>query len=373
MRARESRHPADAAGNLINHIAFVIDASISMTPHTHEVIKVADAEIAHLARRSQELDQETRVTVYVFSDDVECVIYDRDVLRLPSIAPFYRIGGNTALIAATMKSQQDLNATAQLYGDHAFLTYVLTDGEENVSKHSTVFGGDGKRRHYHDPSARFTTDQLARKLSDALLDLPDNWTVACLVPNARGVHEAKKFGFPPDNIAVWDATTSAGVAEVFGETIRRATESFMAGRARGVRGSKTLFTGGADRVNTRNVNASQGFRPLARDAYELHTVMGGGDLEIRPYVTKVTSEPYRTGSAYYELTKPEKIQPQKVIMVRNRKSGRVYTGPDARKLLGLPNHEVRVKPEHNPEFQIFVQSTSVNRKLVPGTKLLVMS
>ncbi|MFE5867048.1 VWA domain-containing protein, partial [Streptomyces roseifaciens] len=35
--------------------------------------------------------------------------------------------------------------------------------------------------------------------------------------------------------------------------------------------------------------------------------------------------------------------------------------------------EVRIKPDHNDDFTIFVQSTSVNRKLVPNTRVLFMN
>lgn len=347
--------------NYINHIALVLDMSSSMYAVAHDLIKVADAEIAHLARRSQELNQETRVTVYVFNHEVKCVIYDKDVLRLPSIKDFYRPNGMTALISATLKSQDDLEKTAQLYGDHAFLTYVLTDGQENASHRAM------------DVLASWTTSRtstLRDKLADRITGLPDNWTVACLVPNQNGKFEAKRFGFPANNIAIWDATTREGVEETFSTTIRAATETFMTNRTKGIRGSKTIFAGGVAEVNTKNINARQGFKQLPKDRYELLGVRVDGD--IRAFVEFETGEVYRKGSAYYELMKPEKIQPQKEILVRNRKSGRVYTGADSRKLLGLPDHEVRVKPEDNPEFQIFVQSTSVNRKLVVGTKLLVL-
>jgi hypothetical protein len=67
--------------NYINHVALVLDASSSMSHLSRKVVDVADQQIAYLARRSRELDQETRVTVYVFADKVECVIYDKDVLR----------------------------------------------------------------------------------------------------------------------------------------------------------------------------------------------------------------------------------------------------------------------------------------------------
>lgn len=88
--------------NYINHVALVLDASSSMRRLSHKVVEVADQQIAYLARRSQELDQETRVTVYVFADQVECVIYDKDVLRMPSLKQMYRVGGMTALLAATL-------------------------------------------------------------------------------------------------------------------------------------------------------------------------------------------------------------------------------------------------------------------------------
>ena len=81
---------------------------------------------------------------------------------------------------------------------------------------------------------------------------------------------------------------------------------------------------------------------------------------------------YRTGGAFYQLSKSEKVQPKKQISVLEKKTDRIYTGPEARALLGLPDVEVRIKPDHNDEFTIFVQSTSVNRKLVPNTRLLLM-
>lgn len=58
--------------NYINHVALVLDASSSMSRLSGKVIEVADQQIAYLARRSRELDQETRVTVYVFANKVEC-------------------------------------------------------------------------------------------------------------------------------------------------------------------------------------------------------------------------------------------------------------------------------------------------------------
>lgn len=330
--------------NYINHIALVFDASSSMKNKADELIKVADAQIAYLAQRSKELDQETRITVYTFADTVKCVVYDKDVLRLPSIREHYNPYGMTALIDATLKSQDDLALTPEIYGDHAFLTYVLTDGQENRSRNGN-----------------------SQTLSARLNSLPDHWTVAVLVPDQMSKFEAKKFGFPADNIAIWDATSVKGVTEA-SETIRRATDTFMTMRSSGVRGSRNIFSMDADALNKGSIKNAQ-LKPIAKKNYKLLDVDEAAP--IREWVQGKGME-YRLGIAFYQLTKTESIQPQKNIAVMEKSTNKVYTGSQARDVLGLPDMEVRVKPQFNPDFDVFVQSTSVNRKLVPGTKLLLM-
>ncbi|NUT31063.1 MAG: VWA domain-containing protein [Streptomyces sp.] len=340
--------------NYINHVALVLDASSSMSHLSRKVVEVADQQIAYLARRSQELDQETRVTVYVFADRVECVIYDKDVLRMPSLQQMYRVGGMTALLAATLKSQRELAQTAQLYGDHSFLTFVLTDGQENASHRCA----DARSR---DPR------ELVEAVAKLIETQEDNWTLAVLVPDQMGKREAMQCGFPKDNIAIWDATSTQGLEEA-GLVIQQATERFMVGRAQGIRGSRAVFSTGADAVNKETIKAA-GLTPVNPSEYQLIPVARAA--AIRDWVVEC-GHTYRTGGAFYQLSKSEKIQARKQIAVLEKKTDRVYTGPEARALLGLPDTEARVTPDHNDDFTIFVQSTSVNRKLVPNTRLLLM-
>ncbi|MFI8949735.1 vWA domain-containing protein [Streptomyces sp. NPDC053750] len=340
--------------NYINHVALVLDASSSMTRLSGKVVEVADQQIAYLARRSRELDQETRVTVYVFADQVECVIYDKDVLRMPSLRQLYRVGGMTALLAAALKSQHELAQTAQLYGDHSFLTFILTDGQENASHRCP----DAPAR---DPRA------LVDAVAEMITAQEDNWTLAVLVPDQMGKREAVQCGFPKDNVAIWDATSTQGLEEA-GQVIQQATEKFMVGRAQGIRGSRAVFSTGADAVNADTIKAV-GLTPVDPSAYRLIPV--ARDVAIRDWVVE-SGHTYRTGGAFYQLSKSEKIQARKQIAVLEKKTDRVYAGPEARALLGLPDVEVRVKPDHNADFTIFVQSTSVNRKLVANTRLLFM-
>ncbi|MEV4190387.1 vWA domain-containing protein [Streptomyces toxytricini] len=340
--------------NYINHVALVLDASSSMSHLNGKVVEVADRQIEYLARRSRELDQETRVTVYVFSNEVECIIYDKDVLRMPSLKQLYRVGGMTALLAATLKSQRELAQTAQLYGDHSFLTFVLTDGQENASHRCA----DAPSRN---------AKALVQAVSKMIETQDDNWTLAVLVPDQMGKREAMQCGFPKDNIAVWDATSTQGLEEA-GEVIREATEKFMVGRTKGIRGSKAVFSTGGDAVNEATIKAA-GLTAVDPSGYELIPV--AREAGIREWVVEC-GHTFKNGSAFYQLSKSEKIQARKQIAVLEKKTDKVYTGPEARALLGLPDAEVRVKPDHNDDFTIFVQSTSVNRKLVPQTRLLLM-
>lgn len=329
--------------DLINHIVFVIDESGSMSSLTKTVIDVFDSQINYLSTRSQELGQETRVSVYFFENDVKCIIYDKDVMRLPSLKSKYKPGGGTALLDGTMKSLDDLGKTAQLYGDHAFLIYVITDGEENSSRTSSL--------------------NLSQKLSS----MPNNWTLAVLVPDQRGVFEAKKFGFSPNNIQIWD-TSQDGMARA-GDNIRIATESFLTNRAQGVRGTTNLFQIDMTSVTTETVEKT--LQVLDQNSYNIH--IATSDMSIKDFVQNATGNPFVKGSACYQLTKKELIQDYKKVYIRDKASGKVYGGDSARDLLKLPrNADIDVKPSDHSTFQIFVECKSVNRKILSGTSVLIM-
>lgn len=328
---------------LINHVGMVLDASLSMRLFTHDAVQIADRQVKELAKISTQMDQETRATVYTFSSpqDFRCVYYDKDVLRLQSLKGKYLVRGNTALIDATMQAIEDLEKTATLYGDHAFLLYVLTDGQENAS-------------------VRYGARELRAKLER----LPDNWTIAALVPNERSEREARLYGFLPGNIALWD-TTAQGIYEA-GATIHQATANFMQARAQGVRGSKNLF-----QATTAHVDQSQ-LKVLAPQTYTILLVEPDREgVSIKSYVEEKLQRPYQKGSAYYQLTKKEEIQPSKDILILDP-SGKAFYGIEARRMVGIPEGiYANVAPENNPNYIIFVRSDSVNRKLVPNTMLIV--
>ena len=80
---------------------------------------------------------------------------------------------------------------------------------------------------------------------------------------------------------------------------------------------------------------------------------------------------FKTGRGFYEFMKTETIQGKKEIILVDRATGDMFEGEAAREMLGLPNGTtVRIKPNNLEKYMVFVQSTSVNRKLIGGTRFL---
>ncbi|KAL7575089.1 hypothetical protein ACA910_000457 [Epithemia clementina (nom. ined.)] len=81
---------------------------------------------------------------------------------------------------------------------------------------------------------------------------------------------------------------------------------------------------------------------------------------------------FKTGKGFYEFTKPEKISLTKEIVLQKKSTGDFFTGAKARELLGVTaaTAQTKLAPAALDEFRVFVQSTSYNRNLVPGTKFL---
>ncbi len=80
---------------------------------------------------------------------------------------------------------------------------------------------------------------------------------------------------------------------------------------------------------------------------------------------------FKTGRGFYEFTKKETIQAKKEIILMDRKTGDLFTGESVRRLLNIPQGvTVRINPSDLPDYIVFVQSTSYNRKLIDGTRFL---
>ena len=94
--------------------------------------------------------------------------------------------------------------------------------------------------------------------------------------------------------------------------------------------------------------------------------------QIKKFVEELGFD-FVKGNAFYQLTKKETIQNYKNIVAKRKSDGCMISGEELREVLKIPkDSEKKVTVDHEdiPDFDIFVQSTSYNRVLIPNTKFL---
>lgn len=324
-----------SAKKIINHVAFVIDESASMINHRRSVVDLVP-KLAQEIRSN--VAQESQVTFTTFNSTVNVV---NSIFDAPRFARTYWPSGMTALRDGVIETIRSLSRTDESDGnDHSYLIYVVTDGEENRSINSLS------------------------QFQEVVRTLPDNWTLGILVPNISGVHQAKMAGFPAGNIEIWDVNSEKGFEEVANK-VSASYQNYTAARSAGARGSSSLF-----KVNTAHLTPSDVRGDLKEVSGRLYPVQK--EYQIRDFVEQVVGKSYVKGQSFYELKKSEKVQDYKEIVVVSSTTGKKFGGADARNLLGIPSTgEIRLAPGNSGNWRIFIQSTSVNRKLAKGESLFV--
>jgi len=157
--------------------------------------------------------------------------------------------------------------------------------------------------------------------------------------------------------SVMSYAASIPTSDVTGGVLR--TMSALAGREVTVAGHKT-YVGKTDKSE---------FRPIPREHFKRVSVLSDGE-GIRDFCNRMIGS-FKTGWAFYQLTKPVLVQDYKRVVVRHKDSDEYYTGSNARRALDLPEvGAVKLKPSKDSKFEFFIQSTSVNRVLKPNTEML---
>ncbi len=110
-------------------------------------------------------------------------------------------------------------------------------------------------------------------------------------------------------------------------------------------------------------------KPCAPSRFQVLDVTEDKDIKDFAQENGLT---FATGKGFYQFNKPELIQKGKEIILQERTTGNFFEGLYARKLLNLIDYDEkkRIKPTDFAEYNIFVQSTSANRKLIGGSKFL---
>jgi hypothetical protein len=94
------------------------------------------------------------------------------------------------------------------------------------------------------------------------------------------------------------------------------------------------------------------------------------EATIKQFV-ELTGARYKAGGGYYELSKKEDISTRKNVVLEHIASGELFSGDEARRLLGLTASNTKAGVRDVPSgYRAFVQSTSFTRKLTAGSSFL---
>lgn len=323
---------------LVNHLIFLIDGSSSMTHLAATVKSVFEKTFEEFQKLSNDT-QQINLSIYKFASDIERNLYNKNI-KYANEEFSFSCNGMTKFRDCIVRAIHDhAHIESNDTEDHSFLMYAITDGYDNMSYNSV--------------------SELERKIRG----LDDSWTIAALVPDARSLHECKNSGIPSGNIQVWDVNSKQGFEEV-GKTIASSYDSYSTMRSTGSRTSKNLF-----QVNTNTLTK----KVIASELDQVDGMLfdAKADVVIKDFVERSTGKAYMKGKAYYELAKTELIQAKKEIVIISNIDGKRYGGQNARDLLGLPNGEIKVKVGQFGDWKVYVQSTSVNRKIKEGTSVFI--
>lgn len=245
---------------------------------------------------------------------------------------------NTALLDA-------IGHAATILGNRnteAQLIQLTTDGDENASRNWQV-----------------------ENLKALLLARADRLTLAVAGPSGAK-YLMSRIGLSPENFKSWD-----GVTETSFRATTQATTSAIAtytqARSKGTRSVSNFYTVDPSKLNAAGVRSMLAKVEPTEVQVVAKKMAGRAIADAFPKFEK--------GKHYYQLMKPEYIDESKELVVHIKDKGEYRLGSrSARMLLGLPETgRIRVKPvETTAPFEVFVQSASVNRKLVEGQKLLTV-
>ena len=334
------------------YVGFVRDHSQSMRPLVVNAAKDYNTNLLAFQNAARENGVDTILTVVKcgvgWDAKVVNEVVNSNVYVVEPIAEnkYETSGAGTPLFQSVnecinlMRKVPDVNAP-----DVSFLVMVITDGQENRSVH-------GSR------------ETMIANIKT--LQATDHWTFVFRVPRGDKYILAR-LGVPEGNILEWDQTTKGFEAATY--STESAVAAFYGTRVRGSTSTNSFY---ADLHNVTPEMVKTSLVDISGKIGVLNVRMKDDGIAIKELYERDMGIPFSLGICYYELTKPEKVQETKKIIIRNRASLKTYAGHDARSLLGLPNYgEVKLIPANLGDYKVFIQSTSVNRKLVGDTQLVI--
>lgn len=327
-------------------VVFVLDGSGSMNHLNRHVRNFVSDQIEVLRNSAQKDGLRYRVSAYSFSTHIRLSQPPLDLSQIDRLAVekmYSPENAGTALNDALL-------TVAKESGSNPTLIILVTDGEENGS-----------------------TCREIQKVQQAVISLLSGGKVSLTVAGPHGVRlYTDSVGIPPGNVTIWEAT-ERGIQQLSRFSCS-SLNTYTQARSMGITATQSFYA-----------------QPITKDEDEFNKVLKGAAGRVNPikptHVLRIgNNDPKKIrdfvnqklgstgGKCFYELTKPEKVQPYKDVVIQDTVTGEFFQGRGNLANLGIkdPKVEVRIRPGKLGNFKVFVQSTSVNRALQPNTALLVL-
>lgn len=333
---------------LQTHVAFCIDESGSIQGIVKPLVAAYNKNVESIRDAVLAEGQEASMTALAFGHRIlkHRVLYvghqvqTVEKLKDGDIIP----SGMTPLFDSVYRAIKKLEEMDDGKDETTFVINVVTDGHENSS---------------YSPGIDVTIKTMEEKIAT------DRWTFAFMVPNGSATYFSRKYKIPIGNIQEWDSKTEVGTQTAFVQSAKGFADYF-GGKSRGIKSTKTFYS------NLEDLTVRQTRKDLSEITKQVEFIIPSEECQIRQCIIGA-GHIYVAGCAFYHLIKTEKrVQPKKMVALRVKTSGKVYCGNEARKLLGIDGltTTVRLVPGDHAKFDVFIQSTSYNRKIPTETEVM---
>jgi len=333
--------PATRVGKTF--VGLVTDNSGSMSSYQSAALKDFNSTIDALIDGSKV--SETSVTVVQCGANygrlAHVVVLPTTNLQSVKLPKYDASGCRTPLWDAVGLLVETMRAKIKLAAGDAGLIQVTTDGYDNSSR-------------------KYNGVKIADLIKE--LQATDQWTFTFRVPDDDSKKTLIRYGIPADNIQVW-TTTTKGLSEASADNVTAVARYYQA-RSTGKTKTQVFYTN-VDSIAEKTLQ-----RTLVdvSDKVKLLTVTPGCNNVVASFIKDALGVVLKKGSLFYQLMKTETLQEYKQVLIRDKATGAMYSGAAARDLLGLPHTgTIKIKPGNHGNFDIYMQSTSVNRVLPVGT------
>lgn len=333
-----------------NYIGFSRDHSGSMRSIARAAMRDYNEQLGTIQVAAQDQNQDTIVSVVTIGDGHRAIVgrevVNSNVQVLKPLTHYAADANGTPLIASVFELINIMKAVPDYQDPEvSFLLMITTDGQETEDKHR------------------------ARELNALIRELQgtDRWTFVFRVPKG-GERYLASLGITGVNVFEWEQTEKGVQAST--QANKEAFTEYFKGRSAGMKSTTKFY------ANLKDVDVNEVKKALIDVSSEVQffpVSQADHQCLIRPFVeARLNGDAMARGGAFYQLCKTEpRVQANKRIAIRDKNTGTVYAGDAARQMLALPTvGTVRLAPDELGQWEVYIQSTSVNRKLDAGTNLL---